>query len=206
MSSESTDTHQPLRGVVYPETKRVRLVPLRDVHLPILHHWRNSATFLRNCTNRRSGIDYSGFVAELNGDFRRDRHEQFVVQRKSDGEFIGTVYSYNFNRVDAYAFITIFLQDDKQHLGYGVDGVALLLQHLFTTRGLFKVYMEVYEYNSAVINVIKKTGVMTEEGRFRKQRLWNGERYDVVRFAIFIDSLVAINNFLSKLGQDHERG
>ncbi len=199
MASGSASAHPPLTEDVSLETKRVRLLPLTESHLSLLHQWRNSPTFLSNCTNRRNTLDYDTFLRELDGDFYRDRHEQFVVQRRVNDELIGTVYSYNLNKADSYAFITIFLKDGRRHAGYGIDAIALFLQHLFATHSLFKVYMEVYEYNTAALSAIKKIGVMTEEGRFRKQRLWHGIRYDVLRFTIFADSITAINDFLRKI-------
>lgn len=190
----------------YLETRRIRLLPLTETHLPSLYQWRNSPAFLSNCTNRRETVSYDGFLEELDRDFNRDRHEQFVIQRKGSGELVGTIYSYNLNKVDSYAFITIFLQGGRQHMGYGVDAVALFLRRLFMTHNLFKVYMEVYEYNLPALSAIKGTSTMVEEGRFGRQRFWNGNRYDVIRFAVFHDSLSQVNEFLSRWSESRRGG
>jgi ribosomal-protein-alanine N-acetyltransferase len=180
------------------ETRRIKLLPLEEKHLPTLHTWRNDPVFLENCTNRRDNIAYDEFVLELKNDFDRDLHEQFLIQLKSNGELIGTVYSYGLKKADAYAFVTIFLAEQFRTLGYSIDAMALCLNHLFTEHQLYKIYMEVYEYNRQSLSVIRNAGFM-EEGRFTEQRLHNGKRFDVLRYAVFRDQLTRITDFLHRL-------
>lgn len=179
------------------EAKRVRLVPYGEEHLPLLHTWRNDQVFLANCTNRRETVDYEHFVDELETDFRRDRHKQFMVQRISDGRFIGTVYSYGFKKVDAYAFATIFMTEEGRRVGYGVEAMALFLEYLFKVQGLYKVYMEVYEYNASSLAVIQTAG-FKEEGRFKDQRVRLGQRFDVIRYAAYHDDVI-VGSILQRL-------
>ena len=56
-----------------------------------------------------------------------------------------------------------------------------------------------YEYNQDAISAALRGG-FAEEGRFKKQRLFNGARYDVVRYTMFRNSIPKISEFLNKLG------
>ena len=75
---------------------------------------------------------------ELKRDFERDRHLQFMIERKSDSKLIGTIYSYNYKRADGYAFITTFIVNGFRKRGYGAEADALFLMHLFKSLNFLK--------------------------------------------------------------------
>jgi RimJ/RimL family protein N-acetyltransferase len=74
-----------------------------------------------------------------------------------------------------------------------------MIDYLFVAHGLFKVYMDVYEHNEASLAAMRRFGCI-EEGRFRKQRLIAGARYDVLRLALYADGLEPIRQFLERRG------
>lgn len=180
------------------ETKRIRLRRITNDDLSILFGWRNDENFIQNCSNRRNKVDYEEFIKEFTKDFERDRHIQFMVERIRDKNPIGAVYSYGYKSVDKYAFITTYLADGFRKFGYGAEALALFLEYLFETFGLHKIYFEVYEYNAESLKGIVKAGFV-EEGRFKEQRLWNGKRYDVLRYAVFRNDIPRILEFIDKL-------
>lgn len=180
------------------ETRHIKLRPLTSNNAATLFKWRNDQQFLQNCSHRRSATNCNEFVAELKRDFERDRHLQFMIERKFDGEPIGTIYSYDYKRVDGYAFITTFIADGFRKRGYGAEADALFLMYLFEKFKLFKIYMEMYEYNREAISAALRGGFI-EEGKFKKQRLFNGARYDVIRYALFRENIPRISEFLNKL-------
>ena len=167
--------------------------------IPLLFQWRNSEEFRSKCSIRRKEISLDDFKKELERDFHRDRHIQMMIVRKSDGKPIGTIYSYDYKKIDQYLFVTIFLPKEFQTNGYGVEAVVLFLQYLFKGFPLFKIYMEVYEYNTQSLSCIRGAR-FAEEGRFIKHRLFNGIRYDLLRFAVYRDkNLQQIERFLRRL-------
>lgn len=164
-----------------------------------LFQWRNSDEFREKCSVRRNRISLDDFEKELERDFQRDRHIQMMIVRKSDGKSIGTLYSYNYKKVDGYAFITIFLPKEYQANGYGAEAIALFLHYLFNEFLLFKIYMEVYEYNDGSISCIRGAG-FSQEGCFSGHRLFGGVRYDLLRYAIYKErDLPKIETFLRRL-------
>lgn len=171
---------------------RVVLRQIQPSDLEILWNWRNDPHFLQFCSVRRKLVGIEDFDEELGRDFLRDRHEQFLIYKKSDpNNPIGTIYSYNLNRVDGYAFVTVYLNKESEKKGYGAAATAVFFQYLFETFSLFKIYIEVYEYNAQSLNPLLKGGAV-EEGRFRKHRLFGDKRWDLIRLAVYQDQLDSI--------------
>ncbi len=164
--------------------KRLVLYPIGEKDLSILYRWRNDVSFLHFCTVRRTIVDYEAFVHEIRQDFQIDRHLQMMVTLRSNNVPIGTIFSYNFNSIDGNLFITTYIDTPYRNKGYGIEAVILFTHFLFNLYPLFKIYMDVYEYNIASIVPLQKAG-LCEEGRFKKHRFWKGKRYDLIRFSIY---------------------
>lgn len=180
------------------ETRRLFLRPMDDSDLLALYEWRNEEDFLRNCSYRRTPVSFEGFKKELVNDFQRDRHIQMVIVEKVTGVAIGTIYSYNFKKADGYVFVTTFITKAYQRRGYGAEAFAAFVNYLFSRHELFKVYLEVYEYNLESLLIMRGAGFV-EEGRFRRHRLIDGKRYDVIRFAIYREDAERFKDFLEGL-------
>jgi len=167
--------------------------------ISLLFQWRNDNDFRKNCSVRRDETNLDDFREELKEDFKRDRHIQMMIVRKKDEKSIGTIYSYGYKKVDGYAFITIFLSESYRTSGYGVEAIALFLYHLFSKFPIFKIYMEVYEYNTQSLSCICGAG-FSQEGCFGGHRLFNGIRYDLLRYAIYKERDISrIEIFLRRL-------
>jgi hypothetical protein len=148
----------------------LRLINENEKNLPILYIWRNDLSFLEFCSVRRNIVDYETFVSELRGDFKKDRHFQRMILLKSNKKQIGTIFSYNLNLVDWNVYVTTYLD--------------LCIVFLFNLLPLFKIYMDVYEYNQNSLVLLQRAGIH-EEGRFKKHHFWKGKRYNLIRFAIY---------------------
>lgn len=134
------------------------------------------------CSTRRNSVSLEEFRVEIDHDFNRDRHLQFVILKNQ--KYVGTIYSYNLNRTDGYVFVTIYIARPWRNNGYGIQAVAVFLEYLFREFGLHKVYAEAYSYNHESLNALM-TGGFVVEGRFRGHRLYCGERFDLLRLALF---------------------
>jgi RimJ/RimL family protein N-acetyltransferase len=172
------------------------LCEVQEEHLPTLFLWRNTADFMALCTTRRNTVSLEEFEAELASDLRKDRHIQFLIIRRN--EYIGTIYSYNLNRTDGHVFVTIYMAESWRNKGYGAEAMIVFFEYLFREYNLYKVYVEIYSYNleslSALIN-----GGFTEEGRFCGHRLYNGERYDLIRMTFFRNQLKNCSHLVKRL-------
>lgn len=187
------------------ETRRLLLRCMEDSDLPVLYEWRNENDFLRNCSYRRVPISFEDFKRELENDFQRDRHVQVVITEKRSRMAIGTVYSHTFKKVDGYLFVTTFITKAYQRKGYGAEAFAAFVNYLFSHHAIFKVYLEVYEYNRESLLVMRGAG-FSEEGRFKGHRLIDGKRYDVIRLAIYREDVERFKDFLENLQYQEKEG
>lgn len=155
---------------------------ITDNNLFLLYECRNEIDFLSNLTSRKQLESFEQFKEEIQRDFKIDRHCQFLVFFK--GNFIGTVYSYNYNKYDNYCFVSLYTTKKYQGKGIGVLSTILFCKQLFEELKIFKVYLDVYEYNEGIISVLKKRQISLE-GIFKNQHLFDKKRYDVLRFALY---------------------
>ena len=66
---------------------------------------------------------------------------------------------------------------DLWHHGYGTAVVLALLDMAFNVYGLYRVWVDVPEYNEAALNMFRKVGFV-HEGTLRKSHPHEGRRYD----------------------------
>jgi RimJ/RimL family protein N-acetyltransferase len=169
---------------------------ITESDLPILYKWRNSSHFIDSCSTRRNIIDFGKFKEELISDFQKDRHIQCMIRLTKKP--IGTIYSYNLNKTDGYVFVTTYLEIGNERKGYGAVAFSLFVNFLFQSLDLYKVYCDVYSYNTESLKVLKNAGFV-EEGIFKGHRLLNSKRYDLVRLAFFREMLEDKKIILSRL-------
>lgn len=180
------------------ESKNIVLQGLVESHLVILYQWRNQGDFMKNCTMRKNPVSFEEFNQELRGDFERDRHIQFVIFRKQDMEPIGTIYSYSYSGRDGHCFITTYIISSLRSRGYGVEAFANFMQYLFDTFHLFKIYNDAYDFNSDSLKMLQRAGFEIE-GTFKGYRMFDGQRYDLVRLSFFVEQKVKLIDFLTRL-------
>lgn len=166
------------RGVVLTE--------VTESDLQILFKWRNSSHYMNSCSTRRNILDLDQFKNELISDFKKDRHIQYMI--KFGLKPIGTIYSYNLNKTDGFVYVTTYLEKGNEHRGYGAIAFSLFVNFLFESLELFKIYCDVYSYNTESLKVLKNAGFV-EEGVFKGHRFLNNKRYDLIRLAFFKEML-----------------
>ena len=167
-----------------------------------LFEWRNSESYLRLCSVRRYTVSFEKFKTEIETDFKRDRHTQSIISK--DEKPIGTIFSYNFNKIDGHAFFTAYIEPDFEKKGYGAIAVVIFLIKFFEAFPvLYKVYVEVYDYNNISLKSLVNGGFKTE-GVFKEHRLVDGKRYDLIRLAFYRSDLDTAYKLVSKF-QKHKK-
>jgi RimJ/RimL family protein N-acetyltransferase len=180
-------------------TPLLTLTPLTAQHLQTLIEWRNSEDFLRYCTNRKNTVTMDGFKKELERDFRSDRHAQYIILRRSDQEPIGTIYSYNLNLSDGNVFVSTYLKRGSRSRLYGFEAVTAFCLWLFETHPeIYKLYMDVYEYNQISLSSLRKAG-FKEEGRFKEHRLFENRRWDMFRLSFYRSQIETTNHLIGRV-------
>mgnify|MGYP001582364459 CR=1 FL=1 len=179
------------------ETSRIALRPIEESDYSVLYKWRNEFRFLKLVSSRREVVSFDAFSKELKREFERNRHMQFIVERKNEGSSIGTIYSFNLNQVDGYIFVNIYIDEVYENMGYGAEAVTLLVCYLFKFLPIHKIYFEAFEYNGLSVSTLRNAGFQ-EEGRFKEHRFFDGKRHDVFRFAAYRSSLQKLEPLLRR--------
>jgi RimJ/RimL family protein N-acetyltransferase len=77
----------------------------------------------------------------------------------ADGKFIGNCMYYDLDTVNMEAELGIVIGDREYWSdGYGYDAVTTLLEHLFSTRNLKRVYLHTLEWNARAQRSFSKSG------------------------------------------------
>lgn len=114
--------------------------------------------------------------------FHDPRHEPhrdiFSVHTASD-EHIGEA-QLAIDEPLGYAQMSILIgRKDLWHRGYGTAATLALLDHIFNRLGLYRVWVDVPEYNTHARDMFEHVGFV-HEGTLRKSRPHRGARFDSV--------------------------
>ena len=180
------------------ESRRLLLREIQDDDIGALFQFRNTESFLKNCTFKDPVFSESDFLEELKQDFAYDRHLQMMIVNKATEVPLGTIYSYDFNPVDEYAFMSIFVWTNTAGRWTAAEAATAFVFYLFDNFKLFKIYTDVYEHNATVLSIFRRK-VFRKEGVFRGHRKKEGKRVDVHRFALYWDDLDVLRKFYDKL-------
>ncbi len=184
-------------------SKRIVLRSVEANDMLVLWSWRNSTDFKTNCSTRRNSLTLEEFIEEWNSDMARDRLVQFIIFVKERA--VGTIYAYSMNKTDEHVFFTTFIEKPFQGLGYGPEAVALFIKYLFDNFPIYKVYTDVYSYNTQSLLCLRKGGFI-EEGKFVGHRLFEGVRYDMYRLSLFRNHPGKLQHILGGLGINNTSG
>ena len=134
--------------------------------------WRSDEELARLDAALTLRIPYRNFLTSYTDEISRTspRRQRFAVETR-DGRHIGNCMYYNVDRGKGEAELGIMIGDrDYWDQGYGGDTVATLLQHMFNTMGLQRVYLNTLEWNVRAQRCFEKCGFVTR----KKRRRYNG--------------------------------
>lgn len=181
-------------------TKRVALRPVQDGDMPFLLTCRNDPIFLATCTTQRNIMNQEGFAREV-----KTYSIPMIITRRETSEPVGFIYARNVNKIDGLAFVNTYISEHHRTRGYGPVALLLFMRHCFQTmEQLHKIYLDAYEYARSVSPMttgIQRFGFVLE-GRFKEHRVHDGKRWDMLRFAVYRESLPGIELFLERVGLD----
>lgn len=184
-------------------TRRISLRPVQESDMQFLLMCRNDPVYMATCTVRRNTASIEEFIEEYRRDVATQRYFMpMLIVRTGSGEPVGFIYAHGFNKVDGFGFVNTFLIDSHRRQGYGAIALLLFIRHWFkSSPTLYKIYLDAYEYAASVSPMtagIERFGFVLE-GRFSGHRLQNDKRWDMLRFAVYSQSLPVIETFLDKL-------
>lgn len=170
------------------ETPRFGLRPPSWDELGIFERWANDplleqmvgSQLLYRC--RHLGPYHPDFAAQVLHD--PTALTLLVLPLDAAAEPVGFVRLYNVQLAEAFAFLeTAVVQARSLRAGWGIAASRLLLAYAMDAIGIRRVEAKVYAYNVLSINALKRNGFQ-QEGVLREARTYDGQRWDVLVFAI----------------------
>lgn len=184
------------------KTNRVSLELISESDYPTLFKWRNSPDFREFVHYIDSEVLFTDFVKEFQNN-SKVRPFQYVIKKVKTGEPIGLIFTHTFSSINRYCFINIYINDENRIKGYGPESLSLLSVYLFEEKDIFKIYLESFEHNNPSLNAVRSFG-FKEEGRFKEHRLIGNKRFDVIRFAVYRDSLPKFKRIIDHFSKTRE--
>jgi RimJ/RimL family protein N-acetyltransferase len=161
----------------------ISLRPISKDDVPTFFRWRADMLNHHLWSSQKRIPTLEEFAAEADHLFRQST--TFLVMSNRDDAPAGFVQAYNMNPAEGWGFFVTYVTPQYRR-GYGVEASIALLDYLFRSYPLRKVYADVYEFNQQSISPLLSGGFV-EEGRFR-QHIWFRDRYwDVIRLAMYRD-------------------
>jgi len=172
--------------VIYGE--KIRLRSIEEIDLPQLANWRNQPE-LRHRTREYRLLSEQDQVLWFKSLATDESQMLFVVETHYDrlamdppdlDSALGVAGWTNINWRDSSAELSIYIgAPEARGKGFGRDVVNTLLGYAFEEMSLYRVWLEVYEFNQAGVNLFKKCGFQ-EEGRLRDAVYRKGRRWDSI--------------------------
>ena len=123
---------------------------------------------------------------------RNDTEKNLVMETK-EGVYLGQISLHKIDWKNSNAELGIVI-GNKEYWGkgYGTEAIKILLQHAFNQMNLYKIYLQVFEFNQRGIRCYEKCG-FTKEGKLRKNHFYKAKYYDVILMGILKDEFEKTN-------------
>jgi RimJ/RimL family protein N-acetyltransferase len=126
----------------------------------------------------------------------KDRPDQFyfMIRSLKDERLLGDIGldGIQWNHGDTFMGIGLGNREDWGR-GYGSDALRLILRYAFNELNLFRVSLNVFEYNTRAIRAYEKVGFV-HEGRMRRSLNREGRRWDVLYMGITLDEWAMLDS------------
>ncbi|MEC9003877.1 MAG: GNAT family protein [Planctomycetota bacterium] len=182
------------------QLRGVTLRPVRQSDLPLLltllgdidraHLWGQR----RACDEQQLTQTWQQWSQE-------QMNDKFMVIYR--GHPVGLVFDYERSLEDGHTKVATMLVKEACHRGAGVLATTLFAQWLFKNVPLRKFYLEVFEFNSPVVNMLDKLGLPREMQR-AEHRYWNGRHWDQYGFAFYREALPDLMNRFARGRQSQQ--
>lgn len=121
--------------------------------------------------------------------FNNPEHRILSIKTET-GEHIGEIHVAVEEALGDGQLSILIGRKDEWHKGYGTAGAEAALAACFTEWGLYRVWVDVPEYNEAARHMFEHLGFV-HEGTLRKSRPHEGARYDSVVMGILANEYAA---------------
>ena len=131
-------------------------------------------------------ISLEKYIDYFDKQLKNHYHIFFMVKKRSTGEVIGYLYTYNYNPSNGYIYMSISSDENINSLYAIAEAGILFINYLFSRYSLRKIYAEVYGFNLKSRHIVENTG-FSLEGELKKHRYYNGQYHSLLTYALYKD-------------------
>ncbi len=189
-TDDITDTGSKLRGagVIPPllATNRLRLRPCSPNDLPMLYAMATSDELFWRWRFGGTIPTYDTFCQS----FSVGVLTQFTVCSLSSNDPIGLVVAYSPDIPNGTCYIAAMMQPNMLRTGMGIEAMYLFIMYIFKTWDLYKLYLEVLEFNIDQF----ASGIdryFHQEACYKKHHYYDGKRWDQYVYGLYRDEFLS---------------
>lgn len=175
------------------DVARLRLVPALPEHAALWHRWRNEASTQRhNPVDPLSLEELARRLAGTSADLREETFTDFRWMVELDETtLIATVAIKDVSWRMRFGELAWGVGEQWQGQGWGTASAWLLVDHIFRTSRLERVFAAIHDENRASRRVAEKIG-MTYEGTLRSHFIIQGQRVNECVYGLLRDEWAAL--------------
>lgn len=173
------------KGKQKEPSSKVFLDKIEKDDMKYIYEWFSDTEFLKF-------YDYIPPVAQTKGEVdkafsdyvKSEESEIFAIKLKENNQIIGIAGFEDIIKENQVATLFIGIGNiDIRGNGYGKEALKLLIEYGFNKLNLYRIQLNVIEFNTAAVALYEKIGFI-KEGIFREFVLRDGKRYDLLWYAI----------------------
>ena len=153
-----------------------------DARAKVEVKWQHDTEFHRLAASQAAGLESEKklkewFEKQSENGFHPERYFFSIRTLKEDTKHIGFLALW-IDLIHSEAWVGIGIGDrELWGKGYGTDAMKLCLQYAFSELNVYRVSLDLFEYNPRALRTYEKAGFRLE-GRTRKDLMREGKRYD----------------------------
>jgi RimJ/RimL family protein N-acetyltransferase len=170
---------------------KVKLCAIKEEDIVVIEKWFNDMEFLRYYDVLPAKPHTRADVRKEVDDFvTSNRSCMFAIRLIENDEIIGVIGCYDIIWTSGVATFFIGIGDSNNAgKGNGSEAIKLFLDYGFNELNLYRIQLNVIEYNEKAIKVYERIG-FKREGTYRKFVLREGKRFDLYLYGLLRDEWV----------------
>lgn len=140
----------------------VSLIPISLEDTELIVRWRNNPNVQNNFVFRETFTNEM-HINWMNNKVATGKVVQFIIQDNKTKKKIGSVYLRDIDNIFKSAEYGIFIgEDDFRGRGFGSEAAKLIVDYAFKHMKLHRIFLRVFEKNTAAVTSYKKVGFEVE--------------------------------------------
>lgn len=165
--------------------QKIKLTSMMDKDIPIIEKWYNDADFSRYFDTvsafPHTQIEINNSLNEIK---KSNDKYSFAIRDKESGSIVGTCGFENIQWNNSTAVVYIGIGNmEYRNKGIGREALKLLLEFGFFELNLYRLQLNVIEYNEKAIKLYELTG-FKREGVYREFIKRDGRRFNMYLYGL----------------------